>query len=390
MEEIERIQRLPTDGQKANELLLVLGRRSPQAASKFLACLWLTRGHLGHEELFSNIFPHQVPEEKILDIIQLSKSYSPEKPLALVKLQGDLTDAKFLKVQGYLWELFGKGEYSRIGQLTSQLRSSPSPDWAIVGMWFESMNCMFIHDCKDHQKCVSKLLMPALEMCKQPNVTNQNILEGRIYLRMSQVFLTKGRKETATEYSEQAKELLLFTRGYDREKLFLREANVLSSLSLNPRKEVEVMYQFALDNLDEGHACCRPRAHFALAAFYLHISFNSKLVLESPAPSVTDEDIRSAKTHLEAVHGVFLPSMRLCEQSLLQAELMRLGGRLDEAVEGFQETREMCRDAKLYNLLSVADHRYRLAKLEKEKSDYMDNFMESHKIKREKRAKSTP
>ena len=136
MEEIERIQRLPTDSQRANELLLVLGRRSSQTASKFLACLWLTREHLGHEELFSNIFP-QVPEEKIQDIIQLCKSSSPsspEKPPAFVELQGDLTDAKFLKVQGYLWELFGKGEYSRIGQLTSQLRSSPSTDWAIVGM----------------------------------------------------------------------------------------------------------------------------------------------------------------------------------------------------------------------------------------------------------------
>ena len=237
------------------------------------------------------------------------------------------------------------------------------------------MNCVFIHDCKDHQKCVSKLLMPALEMCKQPNVTNQNILEGRIYLRMSQVFLTKGRKETATEYSERAKELLLFTRGYDRAKLFLREAKVFSSLSSNPRKEVEVMYQFALDNFDEDHACCRPTAHLSLAAFYLHISFGSKLVLESPAPSVSDEDIKSAKEQLGALQGVFLPSMRLCEQSLLQAELLRLGGRLDEAVDGFQETREMCRDAKLYNLLSVADHRYRLAKLEKEKSDFMDNLI---------------
>ena len=299
-EEVDHIHRLPSDTQRANELLLALRKRSSQASIKFLACLWLTREHLGHEELFSIIFP-QVPENRVQAIIHLCKSLSssaPEKPPAFVELQGDLTDTKFLKVQGYLWELFGKGEYKEIGRLTGQLRSSPSSDWAIVGMWFESMNCMFIHDCKDHSKCVTELLKPALEKCKHPNVTNQNILEGRIYLRMSQVFLTRGEKATATEYSERAKELLLFTRGYDRAKLFLREAKVFSSLSSNPRKEVETLYQFALDNFDEHHACCRPTAHLSLAAFYLHISFGSKLVLESPAPTVSNEDIKSAKAQL--------------------------------------------------------------------------------------------
>lgn len=377
MEEIDRIHRLPTDTQRANELLLVLGRSSSLAASKFLASLWLTREHLGHEELFSDIFP-QVPEDKVQVISQLCKSTSlssPEKPPAFVEVQGDLTDAKFLKVQGFLWELFGRGEYNRIAQLTSQLRTSPSPDWAIVGMWFESMNCVFIHECKDHQKCVTELLKPALEKCRHPNITNQNILEGRIYLRMSQVFLTRGDKSTATEYSERAKELLLFTRGYDRAKLFLREAKVFSALSPNPRKEVETLYQFALDNFDEDHACCRPTAHLSLAAFYLHISFGSKLVLESPAPSISDEDIAKAKAQLQAVQGVFLPSMRLCEQSLLQAELLRLDGKLDEAVETFQKTRVMCQDAKLYNLLSVTDHRCELARLQKEKNDFMDNLV---------------
>ncbi len=378
MEELDRIHKLPTDTQRANKLLLILGRQSSVAASKFLACLWLTREHLGHEELFSNIFP-QVPEDKVQDIIKLCKSSSsssPERPPAFIELQGDLTDAKFLKVQSYLWELFGRGEYNRIAHVTGQLRSSPSQDWAIVGMWFESMNCVFIHECKNHQKCVAELLKPALEKCRHPSVTNQNILEGRIYLRMSQVFLIQGEKATATEYSERAKELLSFTRGYDRAKLFLREAKVFSALSLNLRKEVETLYQFALDNFDEHHACCRPTAHLSLAAFYLHISFGSKLVLESPdAPSVSDEDIRKAKVQLGAVQGVFLPSMRLCEQSLLQAELFRLEGKLDKAVETFQETRKMCEDTKLYNLMSVCDHRCQLAKLQREKSDFLDHLI---------------
>ena len=244
-----------------------------------------------------------------------------------------------------------------------------------MGMWFESMNCVFIHECKDHEKCVAELLKPALEKCKHPNLTNRNILEGRIYLRMSQVFLTKGQKVTATEYSEKAKELLLFTRGYDRAKLFLREAKVFSALSPNPRKEVEKLYQFALDNFDDHHACCRPTAHLSLAAFYLHISFGSKLVLEAPAPTVDDEDISKAKAQLEAVRGVFLPSMRLCEQSLLQAELYRLEGKLDDAIQAFEKTRGMCLDTKLYNLVSVIDHRSQLAKEQKEKSDFLDNLV---------------
>ena len=109
--ELERINRLPNDTQKSNELLLLLAKRSSHAACKFLVCLWLTREHLGHEELFSLIFP-KVPEGRIQTIVQLCKSLSPsqpEKPPAFIELEGDLTDAKFLKFQSRLWDLFGRG-----------------------------------------------------------------------------------------------------------------------------------------------------------------------------------------------------------------------------------------------------------------------------------------
>jgi tetratricopeptide (TPR) repeat protein len=379
VDELDRIHKLPTDTQRANELLLVLRRRSSVAATKFLACLWLTREHIGHEELFFAIFP-EVPEDNVEDIVRLCKqssSASPVKPPALIELQGDLTDTKFLKVQSHLWDLFGRGDYSRIAQFTSQLRSSPSPDWAVVGMWFEAVNCVFIHECKDHFNCVADLLKPALEKCKHSSVTNQNILEGRIYLRMSAVFLTRGEKSTAIEYSERAKELLSFTRGYDRAKLFLREAKVFSALSAGDhRKEVEKMYQFALDNFDEDHASCRPTAHLSLAAFYLHISFGSKTITGSPAPSVSDEDVRKAKLQLKAVEGEFLPSMRLCEQLLLQAEILRLEGKVDKAMEAFRKTICMSEDTKLHNLVSIAEHRFQLAKLQGEKSDFLDDLIE--------------
>lgn len=192
---------------------------------------------------------------------------------------------------------------------------------------------------------------------------------------MLAVCLTRGEKANAIEYSERAKELLSFTRGYDRAKLFLREAKVFSSLPLTPRREVETMYQFALDNFDEHHECCRPTAHLSLAAFYLHISFGSKAVPESPAPSVSDEEIRNAKAQLDAVEGVFLPSMRLCEQALLLAEILRLEGKVDESMEAFQKTVKMCQEAKLENLESIAEHRHWLAKQQKEKSDFLGKLM---------------
>lgn len=68
--------------------------------------------------------------------------------------------------------------------------------------------------------------------------------------------------------------------------------------------------------------------------------------------------------------------MRLCEQSLLQAELHRLEGRLDEAIQAFQETKEKCLETKLHNLVSVADHRCQLARKQKEKSEFMDALIE--------------
>ena len=376
--ELEHIHRLRGDTLKSNELLLLLAKRSSLAACKFLVCLWLTREHLGHEELFSLIFP-KVPEGRIQTIVQLCKSLSPsqpQKPPAFIELEGDLTDAKFLKFQSRLWDLFGRGEYNRIAVLTGQLRMGPSPEWAIVGMWFESMNCVFIHQCKDHQLCVGQLLKPALAKCKESLVTNRNILEGRIYLRMSQVYLSRGNKATAAEFYEQAKDLLCFSRGYDRAKLFLREAKVFSSLPFTPQKEIEKMYQFALDNFDENHACCRPTAHLSLAAFYLHVSFGSKPDPSSPAPSVSDEDIRKAKAQLGAVEGVFLPSLRLCEQRLLEAELLRLEGKLNKAVAAFQETTEMCQKVQLNNLIAIAEHRCQVIKLHTEKDDFLDNLFQ--------------
>lgn len=241
--ELYHINSLSTDTEKANELLVILGRLSSTATSKFLISLWLTREHLGHEELFSNIFL-QIPKDKVQGIIRTCKSLSSASPArspAFVELQGDLTDDMFLKTQRNMWELFGLGRYSKIAEITAQLRSGPSVDWAIVGMWFESLNCTFIHGCKDHEMCLSNLLVPALEKCKDPRVANQNILEGRIYLHLSQTFLTRGEKALAKECSGRAKDLLLFSQGYDKATFLFRQANVFSALSVIPRKELEMM-----------------------------------------------------------------------------------------------------------------------------------------------------
>ena len=377
IQELEHLQKQVTDAQKANELLLFLAIKSSMSACKFLAGLWLTREHRGHEDVFCNIFPH-VPEECLKTLIHLCKcipSSSPRKLPKLIEVQGDLTEDKFLTVQSCLWDYFGKGKYSQIAQVTSELRSSPSIEWAIVGMWFESLNCALIHQCVDHQQCVQQLLVPALKHCKLPQVVNGNILEGRIYLRMAQVFLTRGEIATATEYSERAKELLSLTRGYDRAKLFLREAKVFSALSLVPRREVQMLYEYALDNFDEDHACCRPTAHLSLAAFLLHISFASKPDTESQSYPVCDEDMEKAKAHLEAVDGVFLPSLRLCEQKILQAELLRLEGNLGDAISAFGSAKQMCLEAELHNLFTIAEHRLELTKLNVKKCNFLDNII---------------
>ena len=377
--ELRRIQELQTDTEKANHLLITLAKKPSSAVRKFLACLWAAREHRGHEDLLCAIWPKlSEPERDFL--VKLCKNgpesgVSPVRPPAFVELQGDLANEKFLKVEKRMWDHFGVGEYDKLAGITRKLVVSPSAEWKIVGSWFQAQNCVFIHQCKDHQYCINHLLKPSLQECRSPSVANQNILEGRIHLRMAQVYLTTGQKAEAVTHSERARQLLSLSRGYDRAVLSLREAKVMSATQPDRKQTVEKLFLDALDNFDELHTPCRPTAHLSLAAFYLHISFGSK---PSPVPPPVERDsIRKARAQLDAISGMFLPSIRQCEMDLLSSELTRLDGKLDEAQSAFEKTIAMAREVGLHNIVSIAEHRCQCIAVQKEKEHFLDDLLDS-------------
>ena len=384
-EELSFVMKPHTDIQKTNNLLQILTEKPISASRKFLICLWLAREHLGHEDLFCMLWP-SLPKTEVALIVdmcqqsQYASSIHPETPPAFTELQGDLTRNSFRKVEGVLWDYFSKCEYQKLAKVTSRLNASPSQEWSIVGKWFNALNCVFVHDCKDHKYCIENVLEPALQQCHHQSVLNRNILEGRIRLRLAQVYLMTGNKLKAIENSEKARQLLSLTCGYDVAKLLLREAKVMSATHPHRKAEIESMYLAALHNFDEAHTCCRPTTHLSLAAFYLNISFGSKPKpeLESAVPVPSKEDIRKAKGQLEALDrlGLMLPSLRHCERNLLVAELLRLEGKLQEAYTMFSETAVESQETGLKNLVAIAENRCKMIKEEEQKSAFLDQLLQ--------------
>lgn len=381
-EELSFVMKPHTDIQKANNLLQILTQKPISASRKFLVCLWLAREHLGHEDLFCMFWP-SLPKTEVALVVdmcqqsQYASSVHPETPPAFTELQGDLTRNSFRKVEGVLWDYFGKCDYQKLAKVTSRLNESPSQEWSIVGKWFNALNCVFVHDCKDHTYCIENVLEPALQQCQHQSVQNHNILEGRIRLRLAQVYLTSGNKLKAIENSEKARQLLSLTCGYDVAKLLLREAKVMSATQPHRRSEIESLYLAALQNFDEAHTCCKPTAHLSLAAFYLNISFGCKPKPESATPVPSKEDIRKAKGQLEALDrlGLMLPSLRQCERNLLMAELLRLEGKLQEAYTMFSETAVESRETGLENLVAIAEHQCKMIRKEEQKSAFLDQLL---------------
>ena len=381
-DELSFVMKPHTDFQKANNLLQILTQKPISSSRKFLVCLWLAREHLGHEDLFCMLWP-SLPKTEVALIVdmcqqsQYASSVHPETPPAFTELQGDLTRHSFRKVEGVLWDYFGKCEYQKLAKVTNRLNASPSQEWSIVGKWFNAMNCVFVHHCKDHKYCIENVLEPALQQCQHQSVMNRNILEGRIRLRLAQVYLVTGNKLKAIENSEKARQLLSLTCGYDVAKLLLREAKVMSATQPHRRVEIESMYLAALQNFDEAHTCCKPTAHLSLAAFYLNVSFGSKPKPDSAVPVPSKEDVRKAKGQLEALDrlGLLLPSLRHCERNLLMAELLRLEGKLQEAYCVYSETAVESRKEGLENLVAIGEHRCEMIKKEEQKSAFLDKLL---------------
>ena len=381
-EDLDFVMKPLTDTQRANHLLQLLTRKPISSSRKFLVCLWLAREHLGHEDLFCMLWPNlSKTEVALITDMCRQASYaslvSVDTPPSFTELQGDLTQRSFRKIENLLWDNFGRGDYQTIAKITSRLKDSPSQEWSIVGKWFNAINCMFVHSCKDHNYCIQNVLEPVLEQCEHPSVLNRNILEGRIRLRLAQVYLLSGNKQKAVENSEKARQLLSLTCGYDVAKLLLREAKVMSATQPQRKVEIEAMYLAALHNFDEDHVCCKPTAHLSLAAFYLNISFGSKPNPKSAVCIPPQDDIRKAKGQLEALDrlGLFLPSLRQCERNLLIAEILRLEDKFEAAHTLFSKTVEDSHKTGLMNIVAIAEHRCMMIKQSQEKSKFIDELL---------------
>ena len=374
-----------TNGQKVNRLLDILFRPSTPLPiyRKFLVCLQMAKEHEGHNYLWWRIWRHpKLPAnevELIKDLctqVHYDCSDLPKLP-PLLELQGDLVTEKFKKIEEILWDHFRKGEYFKLKEITSRLIVGPSQEWKIVGLWFNAYNCVFIHECKEHKYCIPNILEPALELCKDPVVLNRNILEARICLRIAKVYLYTGYPSKALPYTERAHDLLCLTRGYDSANLALHEAQAMSATAPERCDEIEDLFLFALQNMDEpNYISSKPAVHLSLAASYLNISFGSSPKVES-IPMPTKDNIKKARLQLEALDklGLFLPSMRQCEKQIILAELKRLDGKLPDALKLFEEAKNDSDAVKLVNLVSTAEHRCQLIKKEQEKNSFLEELL---------------
>ena len=375
--ELKELRKIRGDSNKARELLVMLkGKRNPATFCKFVASLKLEDEHCGNQELAEEIIVN-IPEKerkRINEIIRNVKRV--ERPLQpQLELQGCLRGRKYDEVDHRLWDNLQKGEYDLFYQLTTRMRKSAVAEYQTLGLWFESV--AYTHSHKDHEKCISDLLKPALELCKDSNMlsTNQTILEGRLHLRLSQILLVLGKNEEAVHHFDVAETRLQYvSKGYDKVQLLLRKAKVLSTTSPHDHHDklkIENIYASALDCISDDSPfafACRPSLYLSKAAFHLGIAFGSKPSSTAAPPNIISNDnIRKARDALNAVsHKEIQPIViRHCEQCLVEAELLRLEGDVGNALKIFQEVKQKGIDKGLNNLVSIAEHR--IIYLEQEK-----------------------
>ena len=388
--ELEKLHKINGDSKKARELLLILKKKGSLAACKFVACLALEPEHSGHQELAKELMGNlsQNERERIKNIISKAtlttvKACQVEKPLPHIELQGYLKGSKFDKLNRRLWFYLQEGQYESFYTLTTRMRCQTPiiVEYQIIGLWFESV--AYIHNDKDHEKCISSLLKPALELCNDPQVTNKTILEGRLYQRLSQISLIIGKNREAIDYFHMAESRLQFvSRGYDRVQLLLRNAKILSATSPCDKERTEMLYASALDCISDddpfAFSCC-PSLYLSKAALHLGIAFGSKpLPTDEPPTAISPDNIRKANEALSALSWKsFKPiSIRQCEQDLVKAELLRHEGNVYGALEAFVDVKQKSTQTGLDNLVSIAEHRIKFLKQEKFKANVIDKLLE--------------
>lgn len=386
--ELEKLHEVYGDSRKARELLLLLKKKGSLAACKFVACLTLEPEHSGHIELATELMDNLPKNEKerIKDIISKATSATRqacpvEKPLPHVELQGYLKGSKFDELNKRVWLYLQEGQYDSFYKLTTRMRQTPHIiEYRIIGLWFESV--AYIHNDKDHDKCISSLLKPALELCKDPKVTNRRILEGRLHQRLSQVSLILGKDQEAIEHFHLAESNLQFvSRGYDRVQLLLRNAKILSATSSQHKERAEMLYASALDCISDedpfAFSCC-PSLYLSKAAHHLGIAFGSKPSPNDEPPVISPDDLRKARESLRALSRKKIKpiSIRQCEQNLVQAEMLRHEGSIGSALKAFEDVKQKSIQKGLGNLSGIAEHRIKYLNQEKLKADVIDKLLE--------------
>ena len=409
--EIDQLQCMRTDHQRANRLLTLLKKKPSFASLKFVACLCLESEHRGHRILFNKYKTLMSGEEKekLEELIKLFQStmmspessrsnspapemssliVQPQRPLPPFDLTGDLADCdkSYHKLDQHLWNYFSYGKFNDLEKLVVRTCSNPdSPDdWRIVAMWFHGL--IIMHKDNDYERSITEFFEPALQMCSATESENKLILEGRIYQRMSQVYLCLNRTELATEFFERAKELLQFvSRGYDKCNMFCREAK-LSSAKLATATACTKKERDSIENLFSNALECVPRdAPYSPAslpslilsktAFHLHISFGKAQQGLEP-PVIDDEDVKKAKGTLQRLElGDIMLDIRKCEHQLIVAELLRIKNKLDEAVTEYSTALEMSRKANLIQIATIAESRIKYIEKENRKAELIEKLL---------------
>ena len=329
--QLKYLSDLPTEENAAEELLLILDREKQPSFYKFVACLCNELEHSGHREIV----------ECLIETIQATEKMEAPRLLVHIELQGDIVSKEFAKIDQKFWMTFEKKEYGELIKQTQGilLDSAASTDRKIVASCFEAV--ARVHQGKlagNFRIAITQLLLPALKLCEKSE--NGIILQGRVCQRLAQIYLQMKRPKLAEHYFGIAKWYLFFAgRGFDKFKMLCREAKLLAVSAPEKRKEIEGLFDAALDNIsgNEPYAkTCKESVLLSKAALCLNISFGTTQT-NFICKNVTRDDVSKARKILssfekENIKG--LNNMRECEFKLLTAELLRLEAELLRQAEG--------------------------------------------------------
>ena len=360
--QLQELYRVPSEKAVAEELLLLLDTAEELSFCKFVGCLLMEPEHRGHREIV----------KCLIEIMQSLQNIEMPQLLVCIELKGDIVGKEFVEIDRSLWEMFAKKKYAAVIQQAQSIRldstAGASIDRKIVASSFEAVTLVHQGTAKGNfQKAITHLLLPALKLCEKSE--NSLILQGRICLRMAQIYLQMKQPDVAEVYFGIAKgSLFLSGRGYDKFKMFCREAKLLTVSEPEERKKIDRLFDAALDNIsgNEPYAStCTESVLLSKAALYLNISFGtaeSNFSYRQPSP----DDITKARRILSFFDKkrelTQLNNMRECEYLLLTAELLRLEGDRDRAFTIFDGLSRGITEHLNRNVVEIAKHRCSILK----------------------------